>query len=122
MTVLPDPRVDEYIEQFPALVQERLKYIRKMICKTFPTTIESISYKLPAYRPVKDKMPVVFFGGYEKHIGIYAILTPNESKLYRQIEPYITGKGTLSFKNNEPLPVILIERILANHNIQLQNQ
>ena len=119
MTVQSNPYVDAYIEQFPALTKERLKYIRKIIKKTFPTAIEDISYNMPAYRLHEKKMPVVFFGGYEKHVGIYAVPSPDEKNLYHQIEPYITGKGTLSFKHNEPLPVILIERVLANYYIKL---
>jgi len=112
-----DPRVDAYIAQFPAQ-EERLKVLRKIIRRTFPTAIEDISYKMPAYRLKPGKRPVVFFGAYEKHIGLYAVLTPNDSRLYKEIEPYNNGKGTLQFKNNEPLPAILIERVLANHYIQ----
>jgi uncharacterized protein YdhG (YjbR/CyaY superfamily) len=119
MTVQSDPRVDEYIAQFPVQAQERMKMLRKIIHRTFPTAIEDISYKMPAYRLAPGKMPVVFFSAYEKHIGVYAVLTPNESKLYKEIEPYNTGKGTLRFDHDKPLPVVLIERVLANHYSQL---
>ncbi len=119
MTAQSDPRVDEYISQFPEQSQERMKMLRKIIRRTFPTAIEDISYKMPAYRLEKDKRAVVFFGAYEKHIGLYAVLTPNESTLYKKIEPYNTGKGTLQFFNDEPLPVVLIEQVLANHYIQI---
>lgn len=119
MTRASDPRVDEYIAQFPVQSQERMKMLRKIILRTFPTVIEDISYKMPAYRLKPGKRPVVFFGAYEKHIGLYAVLTPDNSTLYKQIEPYNTGKGTLQFKNNEPLPVLLIERVLANYHSQL---
>jgi len=119
MTVQFDPRVDEYIAQFPELAQERMKMLRKIIHRTFPTAIEDISYKMPAYRLAPGKMPVVFFSSYEKHIGVYAVLTPDDSKLYKEIEPYNTGKGTLRFDHDKPLPVVLIERVLANHYIQL---
>ena len=115
MTAQFDPRVDEYIAQFPELAQERMKMLRKIIHRTFPTAIEDISYKMPAYRLVAGKMPVVFFSAYEKHIGVYAVLTPDDSKFSAEIEPYNTGKGTLRFDNDKPLPVILIERVLANH-------
>lgn len=119
MTQPTDPRVDAYIAQFPELQQERMKALRKIIRKTFPTAIEDISYKMPAYRLAVGKRPVVFFGAYEKHIGVYAVLTPDDSKLYKEIEPYNTGKGTLQFSNDQPLPVVLIERVLANHYVQL---
>lgn len=114
-----DPQVDSYIRQFPPLAQERMKALRKVIQKTFPTAIEDISYKMPAYRLKPGKRPVVFFGAFEKHIGLYAVLTPNDSDLYKRIEPYNTGKGTLRFDNDKPLPIVLIEKVLAHHYIQL---
>ena len=119
MTAQTDPRVDEYIKQFPLQTQERLRMLRKIIRRTFPTTIEDISYKMPAYRLHEGKRAVVFFSAFDKHIGIYAVLTPNDSALYKEIEPYNTGKGTLRFDNDKPLPVVLIERVLADHYIQL---
>ena len=119
MTAQTDPRVDEYIQQFPLQTQERLRMLRKIIRRTFPTAIEDISYKMPAYRLHEGKQAVVFFSAFDKHIGIYAVLTPNDSALYKEIEPYNTGKGTLRFDNDKPLPVVLIERVLAHHYLQL---
>ncbi len=115
MNTQTDPRVDEYISQFSENTQERLRMLRKIIRRTFPTAIEDISYKMPAYRLEAGKMPVVFFGAYEHHIGLYAVLTPTDLKLQKAIEPYNTGKGTLRFDNDEPLPVVLIEQVLAHH-------
>jgi len=119
MTMQADPRVDEYIAEFPEQAQYRMQQLRKIIQRTFPTAIEDISYKMPAYRLQPGKRPVVFFSAFEKHIGLYAVLTPNDSKLYKQIEPYNTGKGTLRFDNDKPLPVVLIEQVLAHYYIQL---
>lgn len=119
MTQQYDQRVDEYIETFPTPTQERMQALRKIIRRTFPTAIEDISYKMPAYRLKEGKRPVVFFGGYEKHIGIYAVLTPDDTELYKKIEPYNTGKGTLQFSNDQPLPVLLIEEVLAKHYAKL---
>ena len=117
MTTQADPRVEDYIAQFPDHIQHRLHKLREITRRTFPTAIEDISYKMPAYRLQPGKMPVVFFGAYEKHIGIYAVLVPDGSKLYTQIQPYNTGKGTLQFSHDKPLPVVLIEQVLAQHYI-----
>jgi uncharacterized protein YdhG (YjbR/CyaY superfamily) len=119
MTMPIDPRVDKYIAQFPADIQQRLNILRKIFRRTFLTAIEDISYKMPAYRLTAGKMPVIFFSAFKKHIGIFAVLSPNDSKLYKQIEPYNTGKGTLRFDNDKPLPVILIEQVLADHHSRL---
>jgi uncharacterized protein YdhG (YjbR/CyaY superfamily) len=118
MSMKLNSNVDTYIASFPEQSQHRMQMIRKIIHRTFPTAIEDISYKMPAYRLAEGKMPVVFFGGFEKHIGIYAVLTPDDSDLYKRIEPYNTGKGTLRFDNDKPLPVVLIEQVLAQHYIR----
>ncbi|MES2630455.1 MAG: DUF1801 domain-containing protein [Patescibacteria group bacterium] len=117
-----DPRVDEYIAQFPADIQTRLNAIRTVIRNVLPRSIEDISYKMPAYRLEDGKRAVVFFSAFEKHIGIYAVLTPDDSDLYKRIAPYNTGKGTLQFKNNEPLPLKLIAEVLAQHAIQVSSK
>lgn len=119
MTAQTDPRVDEYIARFPEQAQERMKMLRKIIRRTFPTAIEDISYQMPAYRLKPGKRAVVFFSAFDKHIGLYAVLTPDDSELYKKIEPYNTGKGTLRFDNDKPLPVVLIEQVLANHYVQV---
>src|SRR5690348_5284664 len=111
MTQAKDPRIDEYIAQFSPDVQKRLNDLREIIRGAFPHSIEDISYKMPAWRLQPKKRPVVFFSAFEHHIGIYAVLTPDDSRLYKAIEPYNTGKGTLRFDNDKPLPLDLIKEV-----------
>jgi uncharacterized protein YdhG (YjbR/CyaY superfamily) len=50
--------------------QELLKQMRPAIKPAAPKAEESISYAMAAYKyPGK---PLVYFGGYENHIGFYA--------------------------------------------------
>lgn len=108
--------VDEYIAQFDGDIKERLIWFRKAIQATFPKTIEDISYGMPAYREAPQKRGIVFFAASKGHIGVYAIFDPkNNAKLHSKMNPYRTGKGTLQFKNDEPLPKLLIREILAYH-------
>ncbi len=100
--------VDEYVKSFPKETAVRLKTIREIIKKNAPKAIEAISYNIPAY---KLNGILVYFAGYERHIGIYPYrdsmkLTKAESAKYR------SGKGTLRFPHNEELPVVLIERMV----------
>ncbi|MFZ1301360.1 MAG: DUF1801 domain-containing protein [Candidatus Microsaccharimonas sp.] len=119
MTTQTDPRVDEYIATFTPEIQKRLKALRTVIRKAFPESIEDISYKMPAYRLKPGKRPVVFFCVFTKHIGLYAVLSPNDSELYQKIAPYNTGKGTLQFQNDQPLPLELIQEVLIDHAAQV---
>ncbi len=110
--------VDEYVKGFPKEVQHKLKLIRTAIQKAAPDAEESISYAMPAYK--LNKKPLVYFAGYEKHIGFYA--TPSgHSKFSKELSKYKQGKGSVQFPLNKPLPLELIENIVkfkAKENIK----
>ena len=105
---MSDPIV-EYISKFPAATQEILHKIRNIITETAPEAEESISYGMPAYKLLKK--PLVYFAGYEKHIGFYA--TPSgHSAFQEELSKYLQGKGSVQFPLNQPIPYSLIEKIV----------
>ena len=65
--------VDEYITSFPPETQKILSQIRDIIKIEAPNAVESISYGMPAYK--LNGKPLIYFAGYEKHIGLYATPT-----------------------------------------------
>lgn len=97
--------VDEYILSFEEETQHQLQIIRSIIKKNAPDAIESISFGMPAYK-VNGK-PLVYFGGYKKHIGFYAAVTAHE-KFKDQLSNYKQGKGSVQFPIQKPLPVDLL--------------
>jgi uncharacterized protein YdhG (YjbR/CyaY superfamily) len=102
-------KVDEYIAGYPKDVQKLLKQIRSIIFETAPETIESISYGMPAYKLAGK--PLVYFAGYENHIGFYA--TPNGHKKFaKELSKYKQGKGSVQFPIDKPLPLELISKIV----------
>lgn len=102
--------VDEYIESFPKKTQVHLKAIRKIIKSTAPDAVEQIAYKMPAYK--FNKKPLVYFAGYEKHIGFYA--TPSgHAKFAKALSKYKQGKGSVQFPIDEDMPLDLIKEIVA---------
>ncbi|MFM6995152.1 MAG: iron chaperone [Sediminibacterium sp.] len=101
--------VDEYIQSFPKKTQVHLKAIRKIIKSTAPEAVELIAYKMPAYK--YNKKPLVYFAGYEKHIGLYA--TPSgHAKFKKELSKYKQGKGSVQFPIDEPMPIELIKQIV----------
>jgi len=102
--------VQNYISTFPKDVQELLEQVRLIIKNTAPDAEESISYGMPAYK--LNSKPLVYFAGYKKHIGLYA--TPSGHEAFAEaLSQYKKGKGSVQFPVNEPLPLDLIERIVA---------
>jgi uncharacterized protein YdhG (YjbR/CyaY superfamily) len=101
--------VDEYIAQAEPSLQKRLQQMRACIKKAAPKAEENISYQMPAYK-LYDK-PLVYFAGFEKHIGFYATPTGHEA-FVKELSVYKQGKGSVQFPNNEKLPLKLIEKII----------
>ena len=110
--------VQEYLLDFPAGVQEQLRLLRALILQTAPDVVESISYGMPAYK--LNGKPFVYFGGYPKHIGLYA--TPNtHSAFAEELSVYKQGKGSVQFPLHRTLPFELIERMLRFRLAALDN-
>lgn len=102
--------VDEYIKSFPAQTQAILQKIRQIIKNAAPEAAESIAYDMPAYK--QSGKPLVYFAGYDKHIGFYA--TPSgHSAFAEQLSKYKQGKGSVQFPLDQPIPYELIEKIVT---------
>jgi uncharacterized protein YdhG (YjbR/CyaY superfamily) len=106
--------VDDYIATFSPEVQTILQAARKTIHAAGPGLQESISYGIPTFSV--SGRPVVYLGGWKKHISIYPIPELDES-LELQVVPYVSGKGTAKFPLSKPIPhdliTALVQRLAA---------
>lgn len=110
--------VDAYIASFPPDIQMLLDDVRATVKKAAPGASESISYGVPAYH--YDGQPVLYFGGFKKHIGIYA--TPEaQSEFKEELADYKQGKGSVKFPLSKPLPLPLITRLVKFKMQQLKS-
>jgi uncharacterized protein YdhG (YjbR/CyaY superfamily) len=101
--------IDEYIAGFPKDVQEILQKIRWTIRKAVPDAEETISYKIPTFN-LKGKY-LIYFAAYKKHIGVYPV-PAGDAELNEELSVYQSGKGTLQFPLNKPIPYNLITKIV----------
>ena len=106
-TIAP-PAVESYITSFPKKTQELLRQVRATIKKAAPAAEETISYQMPAY---KYAGMLVFFAGYEKHIGFYPTPSGIES-FKKELAAFKTAKGSIQFPLDKPLPLALISKIV----------
>ena len=106
-SVKPDS-VDAYIADFPEGTQILLKQIRATIKNAAPDAEEVISYSMPGYK--LDGM-LVYFAAYKNHIGFYATPTGHE-KFKKELSVFKTGKGSVQFPIDNPLPLKLISEIV----------
>jgi uncharacterized protein YdhG (YjbR/CyaY superfamily) len=101
--------VDSYIKSFPEKTQIRLRQIRATIIKNAPDAIESIAYRMPAYKT--NGKTLVYFAGFKNHIGFYATPTGHAS-FADELFKYKHGRGSVQFPLDKPLPLNLIGQIV----------
>lgn len=109
MTEKPVLTVDDYIDQFSGDTKTRLLQLRELITTNVPEAEEGIMYGLVGYK--LHKKPLIYFGGFEHHIGLYA--TPSGHQAFSdELAKYKQGKGSVQLPLSEPLPLELIKQIV----------
>ncbi len=102
--------IDEYIAEFSVETQRALEELRALVHELAPDATETISYAIPTFD--LGGKHLVHFAGYEKHVGLYP--APSGMEAFKgDLKAYKTGKGSVQFPLEEPLPVDLIRRIVA---------
>jgi uncharacterized protein YdhG (YjbR/CyaY superfamily) len=101
--------IDEYIETFPESVQTLLRQVQRTIKAAASQAGEKISYGIPTF--TLNGKYLIYFAGWKHHISIYPIPTGDDA-FQQEIAPYISGKGTLKFPIDQPIPLKLITKIV----------
>lgn len=108
MATAKPSNMDEYIAGFPKEVQPILEQVRATIRKVAPDADEAISYGIPTFR--FRKTILVHFAAFKNHIGFYP--TPTAGEVFKEeLSAYKTGKGSVQFSLDKPMPLDLIARI-----------
>ncbi len=116
---LATQNVDEYISAFPIKTQEKLEALRNLVFKHAEYASEAISYGMPAYK--LNGKPLIYFGGYTKHIGVYA--TPNaHNQFKKELSAYKQGKGSVQFRLDKLLPIELITAMIVFNIDRIENK
>lgn len=101
--------IDEYIAEFEPETRMALEQMRALIRSLAPDATETISYAIPTFDVAGKHL--VHFAGYARHVGLYP--APSGMDAFKEdLRPYKTGKGSVQFPLDQPLPVDLIRRIV----------
>jgi len=100
--------IDDYIFSFPEDIQVILSKIRQIIHKSAPDAVEAMSYQMPTLRLNGN---LVHFAAFKNHIGFYP--TPSGTAAFqKELSPYKSGKSSIQFPLDKPIPYDLIEKIV----------
>lgn len=100
--------IDAYIAGFPKQIQDILQQVRHTVTKAAPGAQETIKYDMPTFT---FKGNLVHFAAFKKHIGFYPAPT-GDPAFEKDLAPYKTGRGSVQFPYNKPMPLELITRIV----------
>jgi uncharacterized protein YdhG (YjbR/CyaY superfamily) len=104
--------IDQYLSLFTGETRTRLDTLRALIKKIVPKEAEeSISYAIPTYKLGKNRL--VYFAGYDKHVSLYPLPKSAPDSFMKQMDQYKTGKGTVRFYHEKPLPIEFIKQFVA---------
>jgi uncharacterized protein YdhG (YjbR/CyaY superfamily) len=101
--------IDAYIASFPEETQKILEDIRTTIRAATPDAEETISYNMPTF--TLNGHYLVYFAAFKKHIGFYPAPV-GVAEFEADLAAYESGKGTVKFPLDQPMPFDLIRKIV----------
>jgi uncharacterized protein YdhG (YjbR/CyaY superfamily) len=100
--------IDEYIETFEPEIQKTLNEIRNFIKTEVPEAAEKISYGMPTFYLNGN---LVHFAAFKDHYGFFP--TPSGIDAFeKELAPYRSGKGTLRFPIDKPVPWEILKKVI----------
>jgi len=96
--------IDEYMSGFPPNVRRMLQQIRATIHEAVPEAEETISYGMPTFKRV------LTFAAWKKHVSVYPA-PMGVPQFAKAVAKYGSGRGTLQFPLDEPIPLDLIAKL-----------
>jgi uncharacterized protein YdhG (YjbR/CyaY superfamily) len=109
---MPKPRpttVAEYITAAPKGGQQKLRELRAILKSVAPDATETLKWGVPVF---EERRILFAFAAFTSHLNFMP--TPSAMRPFREaLAKYTTGKGSIQFAYDKPLPKALIRRIAA---------
>jgi uncharacterized protein YdhG (YjbR/CyaY superfamily) len=103
--------IDEYMAALPDERRAAMTDLRRTVNAAAPGAIESIAYQMPALRSHGGQF-LVSYAAFKRHYSLFPASEVVVTALGAELAPYLSGKGTIRFPADRPLPLALITRIV----------
>lgn len=103
--------VDEYLAALPDGPRAVLEELRATIRAAAPEATETISYQMPTF--MHRGRLLVSFAAFKHHYSLFPASAIVREALGAPLAPYITGKDTIRFPVDRPIPLDLVARVVA---------
>src|SRR3989344_8963703 len=109
MPTFKSTTVTEYINAAPEKAQEKLREIRAILKKVVPKAEEKLKWGSPVF----EEGRILFaYSAFADHLNFMPTRTTLEH-FKKELADYTTGKDTIQFPYDKPLPKALIRKIAA---------
>ena len=102
--------VEEYLAGLPQSHRNALKKLRTTIRAAAPGATDTISYQIPTIKV--DGRSVVAYASFKDHCSLFPMSLKVIDDHRQELEPYLSGKSTIRFGTDKPLPTELVKRIV----------
>jgi uncharacterized protein YdhG (YjbR/CyaY superfamily) len=103
--------VDQYLDALEEPKRATLARLRETILQILPEADQGISYGVPAFK-VRGKT-IAGFAAFKNHLSYLPHSGSVFPQLQDELKGYTTSSGALRFGVDEPLPVPLVEKLIA---------
>lgn len=117
----PSLQVRTYLAALPADTRRHVQKLREAIRAAAPGAVESFGYGVPAFR--LDGKPFVWYAAWKRYSSFYPVSETTTRALAAELAGYETsGKGTIRFRLDEPLPTALVRRLVKARIAELRKK
>jgi uncharacterized protein YdhG (YjbR/CyaY superfamily) len=103
--------IGQYLDALEEPKRATLARLRQTILEILPEADQGISYGVPAFK-VRGKA-IAGFAACKNHLSYLPHSGSVFPQLHDELEGYTTSSGALRFGIDEPLPVPLVEKLIA---------
>jgi uncharacterized protein YdhG (YjbR/CyaY superfamily) len=101
--------VTEYINAAPKEARKKLREMRACVRAAAPGAKESLKWGMPAF---SYRRILVTFAAFKHHIGFFPT-TAAVRALAKDLSKFTTGRGSIQFPLEKPLPSALVRKMTA---------
>ncbi len=118
MPTIKPSTVTDYIKSAPKDAQKHLKQLRSILKDIAPKATEAIKWG----SPVLEGSRILFaYSAHASHLNFMPTRT-SLAPFTKELEAYKTGKDTIQFPYDKPLPVTLIKKIATYRVIDVEER